>query len=181
MGNDNANSVASVISGLVAVGEDVFSENWIKDDNTMLDALQRFMLEDGSFSFMLEPKESNGMATYQAFIALSDLKNQKSIWHTLIINPKKYDEKDTKESPQKESKDQKESKEVERLKEDETPRDKEKLKVADKKGKDTKQEEEKVKSPKTGDKGINCYIILAALSMSIAIYLVLNKKIVKQR
>lgn len=93
-GNENANSIAAVISGLVALEEDVLSEYWIKDGNTMLDALQRFMLEDGSFTYTLNPKEPNDMATYQAFIALNDLKNGRSIWNTLNITSKD-DLKDT--------------------------------------------------------------------------------------
>lgn len=82
-GNDNANSVAIVISGLVAVGEDIRSAKWLQNGNSMLDALMRFKLEDGSFSFLLDSDKYNQMSTYQAFIAIFDLQRGKSIWHSL--------------------------------------------------------------------------------------------------
>lgn len=180
-GTDNANSVATVISGLVAVREDVLSDDWIKDGSTMLDALQRFQQEDGSFAYGLAPENLKYKATDQAFIALNDLKNQKSIWHTLSISHKKPNERDD-EEPISHPKEQERSEETEKLMKKEGSKDREKLEVA-KEDREVKHgaEEEKVKSPKTGDRGINNYIILAILSMSTAIYLLINKKIAKQR
>ncbi|NMA95042.1 MAG: LPXTG cell wall anchor domain-containing protein [Clostridiales bacterium] len=82
-GMENTNSIAAVISGLIALEEDVLSEKWTKDGNTMVDALSEFLLDDGSFTYGLEPKESNKMATYQALIALNDLKKSKSVWKNI--------------------------------------------------------------------------------------------------
>lgn len=85
-GKENINSVATVISGLVAVGEDVKSAKWSQNGNNLLDALMKFQLEDGSFSYLLSPKKYNQMATYQAFIAIFDAQKNESIWHKLRDN-----------------------------------------------------------------------------------------------
>lgn len=82
---ENSNSNACVIQGLVAIGEDLLSSEsqWIKNGNTVVDALLKFQHEDGSFWWEEDSKGSVGMATKQALVALSDLKNQKSTWHRL--------------------------------------------------------------------------------------------------
>ncbi|NMA95737.1 MAG: terpene cyclase/mutase family protein [Clostridiales bacterium] len=98
-GTENTNSIAAVISGLIALEENVLSEQWIKNGNTMVDALSEFLLDDGSFTYSLEPKESNDMATYQALIALNDLKKSKSVWkniNTIIDNEQDREEKGNK-------------------------------------------------------------------------------------
>lgn len=185
-GSDNVNSVATVISGLVAVGEDVLSEPWTKDGNTMLDALRRFMLDDGSFSFMLEPKESNDMATYQAFIALNDLRNEKTIWHNLSISSEEPIEEDIEELPKEDKMDNEEFKEKEELKK-QISKDIEKIGDTDRVntkngyGEDIEDLKENINIPKTGDNGISYYIILAIVSMSIVLYIFLSKKMAKQR
>ena len=103
-GNDNANSVATVISGLVAAGEDVKSSKWSQNGNSMLDALMRFKLEDGSFSYLVSSDKYNPMSTYQAFIAISDVQRGESIWHSLQaewlakVEDKKETEIDTEEN-----------------------------------------------------------------------------------
>lgn len=79
-GADNSNSLSTVISGLVAAGEDVLSGDWTRDGVTVLDSLLRFQLADGSMSYLLEPKRPNAMATSQALIALGDLVAGKSLW-----------------------------------------------------------------------------------------------------
>lgn len=158
-GNDNANSVATVISGLVAVGEDVLSDAWIKDSNTMLDALARFMLDDGAFSYVLDPKKSNGMATSQAFIALNDLKNGKTVWNSLGI---------TKSVPKGDKDLDKDQDKVE---------DKKTEKVNKDINTDANQKDKTgTKSPKTGDKGIYLYMLLAVMSAGILMYLIYGKK-----
>ena len=71
-GSENANTNAAVLTGLIAVGEDIFSTRWVKKPS-LYDALVSFQLENGSFSFLMEPWESNDMATSQALLALGDL------------------------------------------------------------------------------------------------------------
>ncbi|QTD40811.1 DUF4430 domain-containing protein [Sporosarcina sp. Te-1] len=81
-GSENSNSIATAISGLVAIGEDPLSENWKKGDLTPLDALQRFQLENGAFTYTLGKYAStNMMATEQSLIALQEIKTGKSAWH----------------------------------------------------------------------------------------------------
>lgn len=80
-GSENSNSIATVISGLVAIGEDPLSKDWMKNDYTPLDALHRFQLENGSFPYLLgENPSTNLMATEQSLIALSDIQTGKSVW-----------------------------------------------------------------------------------------------------
>ncbi|ODA43087.1 X2-like carbohydrate binding domain-containing protein [Desulfosporosinus sp. BG] len=82
-GTDNPNSVATVISGLVAVGEDPLSDSWKKNGKTMLDDLLSFQLADGSFYSPYNPGKTDAMATYQSLIALGDLFAHKSVWQRL--------------------------------------------------------------------------------------------------
>ncbi len=71
-GSENANTNAAVLTGLVAVGENILSNRWVKNPS-LYDALVSFQVENGSFSFLAEPLESNDMATSQALLALGDL------------------------------------------------------------------------------------------------------------
>jgi putative cell wall-binding protein/prenyltransferase beta subunit len=82
-GTDNPNSVAAVISGLVAVGEDPLADTWKKNGKTMLDDLLSFQLDDGSFYSPYNPRITDAMATYQSLIALGDLNAHKSVWQRL--------------------------------------------------------------------------------------------------
>jgi len=86
-GTDNPNSDATVISGLVAVGEDPLADGWKKNGKTMLDDLLSFQLDDGSFYSPPYPpsdlRQTNDMATYQSLIALGDLNAHKSVWQRL--------------------------------------------------------------------------------------------------
>lgn len=71
---NNANSIAVAISGLVAVGEDLFSHRWTRDGNNLVTSfIEAFQLEDGSFRWMKTDPKTNGMATYQAVIAIADV------------------------------------------------------------------------------------------------------------
>ncbi|MBB4823244.1 hypothetical protein HNO89_000462 [Sporosarcina luteola] len=80
-GTENSNSIATVISGLVAIGEDPLSDQWKKGDNTPLDALGSFQLENGAFTYTLDNfVGTNMMATEQSLLALLDIKNGKSVW-----------------------------------------------------------------------------------------------------
>ena len=73
-GTENANTIAAVLTGLVSVGENVFSARWVKNPS-IYDALVSFQLQNGSFSFSMEPLSTNAMATSQALLALGDLDN----------------------------------------------------------------------------------------------------------
>jgi putative cell wall-binding protein len=82
-GTDNPNSVAAVISGLVAAGADPLSVGWQKNGKTMLDDLLSFQLADGSFNSPYNPGQADPMATYQSLVALGDLNANKSVWQRL--------------------------------------------------------------------------------------------------
>ena len=85
-GTENSNSIATVISGLVAIGENPLSDSWKKGDVTPLDALQSFQLDNGSFTYTLGKYAStNIMATEQSLIALHEIKTGKSIWQQLSV------------------------------------------------------------------------------------------------
>jgi len=56
-GGENSNSISTAISGLVSVGEDVSSGDWVKGETTMIDALAKFALPDGSYTYSLENHE----------------------------------------------------------------------------------------------------------------------------
>lgn len=80
-GRENPNTIATVISGLCAVGENVLTGDWVKGENlTMADALAKFRLDDDSYSLTLGENETNLLVTAQALIALSDIINEKSVW-----------------------------------------------------------------------------------------------------
>jgi len=73
---ESAESDSAVIRGLLACGfnEIITREDWTRNDNTMIDALYAFQLEDKSFAHELAG-ESNRMATYQSLLAITDLVN----------------------------------------------------------------------------------------------------------
>ncbi len=71
---ESTESIACVIRGLTACGDDVTAGEWQKSGLTMVDALLDFRLADYSFSH-LKGAGSNLMATRQALIALGDLVN----------------------------------------------------------------------------------------------------------
>jgi len=79
-GTVNPNSVATVISGLVAIDEDPLADDWQKNGSTMLDDLLTFQLDNGSFDSPYNPGNTDAMATYQSLIALGDLNAQESVW-----------------------------------------------------------------------------------------------------
>ncbi|MEW6172887.1 MAG: S-layer homology domain-containing protein [Bacillota bacterium] len=69
---ENTESIASVIRGLSACGEDITAAAWQKDGRTMIHALIDFRLADNSFAH-IEGGGSDPIATRQALIALGDL------------------------------------------------------------------------------------------------------------
>ncbi len=94
-GTENSNSIATVISGLIAVGEDIEAAEWLKNGNSMIDALLSFQLQDKSFSYDISG-QSNASATAQALIAINDaeintstflgLRYQEAIENNININ-----------------------------------------------------------------------------------------------
>ncbi|PIC58344.1 hypothetical protein CSV80_05570 [Sporosarcina sp. P12(2017)] len=78
---ENSNSIATVISGLVAVGEDVTSDKWQKGEELPLDALSKFQTKNGAFAFTLPADQwVNTKAVEQSLIALQEIKTGKSVW-----------------------------------------------------------------------------------------------------
>ena len=85
-GTENSNSIATVISGLVAIGENPLSDSWKKGDVTPLDALQSFQLDNGSFTYTLGKYASTNIkATEQTLVALHEIKTGKSVWQQLSV------------------------------------------------------------------------------------------------
>jgi LPXTG-motif cell wall-anchored protein len=72
-GTENPESVAAVIRGLLACGEDLTSGDWKKENGNMIDALFSFQLEDGSFVHQISDTKYDAMATEQALLAAADL------------------------------------------------------------------------------------------------------------
>ncbi len=72
-GSENPESTAAVIRGLLACGKDILSEDWIKEEGTMIDALFSFQLADGSFVHSRSETEYNATATEQALQAVAEM------------------------------------------------------------------------------------------------------------
>ncbi len=72
-GEETCESVAQVLVALSGLGIQLSDRRFVKNGNTMLDALERFAREDGSFSHTAGGEE-NLMATEQAMLALAALK-----------------------------------------------------------------------------------------------------------
>lgn len=80
---DNANSMASIISGLASVGEDLFSNKWTyekdgKTINIVSYLAEKYQLENGGIRWKAADTKSNLMALEQVYIAFSDALHQKS-------------------------------------------------------------------------------------------------------
>ncbi|MBQ1861967.1 MAG: DUF4430 domain-containing protein [Clostridia bacterium] len=70
-GTENPESSAQAIIALTSAGIDpINDERFIKNGKNPFDGMMKFRLEDGSFSHF-EGQSSNGMATYQAFMAIT--------------------------------------------------------------------------------------------------------------
>ncbi|MER1998295.1 MAG: DUF4430 domain-containing protein [Lysinibacillus sp.] len=88
---DNSNSMAAIISGLGAVGEDLFSAKWTYKDgddyvNIVGHLVDNYMLEDGGVLYKASQTNSNLMALEQVYIALADALNGKSTFYTVADN-----------------------------------------------------------------------------------------------
>ncbi len=86
-GDENSNSIAKVISALVALGSDPIDSRWVKNDNTIFDALERFKTNQGGYKWTLaEESENNFYSFKQVLLALTDYKNNQTIYDYLIAN-----------------------------------------------------------------------------------------------
>lgn len=88
---DNSNSMAAIISGLAAVGEDLFSTKWSYkkgDDyvNIVGHLVDNYILKDGGVLYKASQTKSNLMALEQVYIALADALNGKSTFYTVAEN-----------------------------------------------------------------------------------------------
>ncbi len=81
----NANSQAAVISGLIALGEDLVSANsrWVRNGETLLDAQLKFQHEAGYFLWTKDNPGDIDMATSQSLIALLDIKHGEYTRHRM--------------------------------------------------------------------------------------------------
>ncbi len=66
-GSPSANSTAYAMQGLLAAGEDLVADKWLKDGHSPYDALATLQKPDGPFA---SAGSDNGMATWQAVPAL---------------------------------------------------------------------------------------------------------------
>lgn len=83
-GSQDANSTATVISGLIAVGDDPTSVVWQKSGVSPLHALSGFQLDNGAFAYSTGTfMPVNLKATEQALVALQEIKDGQSIWQEL--------------------------------------------------------------------------------------------------
>lgn len=76
-GTSTSESCSQVITALCSVKTDISDARFIKDGNTVFDALLNFRLPDGGFAHISGDKISNLMATEQALYAIASLKRQR--------------------------------------------------------------------------------------------------------
>ncbi|MEJ8777933.1 DUF4430 domain-containing protein [Pseudogracilibacillus sp. ICA-222130] len=74
----NANTTSSVIMGLAAVGEDLYSDKWTKENGSLLEDLLDYQQDDGSFWWQKQSAGAIGMATEQALLALATVEHGQS-------------------------------------------------------------------------------------------------------
>ncbi len=80
----NSNSTATVISGLIAVGEDI-DANWSKNGKTPIDSLLSFQNPDGSFIYSKEWSAPDDYISFnQSVMALGDYANNRCILNSVI-------------------------------------------------------------------------------------------------
>ena len=75
-----ASSTASVIQALMAIGDNPLSEEWTEDGKTILDGLLLFKTSTGFKATDSTSAVTDTKATIDAFAALADLKNGKSMY-----------------------------------------------------------------------------------------------------
>lgn len=77
-GSANAESICQVITAVSSLGIGIDDDRFVKNGNTLFDALMEYRLDDGSYFHTAEMKETNLMASEQAFYALTALiRNEK--------------------------------------------------------------------------------------------------------
>jgi LPXTG-motif cell wall-anchored protein len=83
-GAENPYSISTVIQALIANGIDVYSIEWTKNGNTMVDALFTYRFGD-HFKYTASWGSDETMVSEQAFAALADVYRGKSIYQTLKL------------------------------------------------------------------------------------------------
>jgi hypothetical protein len=83
---ENSSTNAKVISGLVAIGEDINSSEWLNTGNSTVNALNAFRLNDGSYKWITSEEGTNAFSTKQVLMALADVSNNKSTFSLLDDN-----------------------------------------------------------------------------------------------
>lgn len=81
-GTENSNTLEVVISALSSLGK-LEDERFIKNDKTLCDVLEEYVLEDGSMTFEKGDSECNLMATQQGLIAFGDIFFGESVYKRL--------------------------------------------------------------------------------------------------
>ncbi|MCT4621788.1 MAG: Ig-like domain-containing protein [Marinisporobacter sp.] len=79
----NAEVLGSLVQALVAVGKDPLSAEFIKKDQSILDKLMKYQMDDGRFKSSSWGNYFDRKSTEAAFAALADLKKQRSMYHDL--------------------------------------------------------------------------------------------------
>lgn len=97
-GVENAESTAQVIIALCALGMDIEDTRFIKNGNTLVDALLAYQCKNGGFSHEIGA-DVNTNATVQAYLAFSALENG-SFYHLKTLDSLTYIETETEEAPQ---------------------------------------------------------------------------------
>ncbi|SUY46835.1 surface/cell-adhesion protein [Clostridium putrefaciens] len=139
-GNENPYTLSAVIQALIANKENIFSSKWVKDGNTLLDALLTFKTGD-HFEFKSQWGAESNMATEQAALALIDIYNNKSIYESIYILEEEETEEEVKEEEVKEEEVKEEEVKEEEVKEEEVKE--EEVKEEEVKEEEVKEEEVK--------------------------------------
>lgn len=85
---DNANTLAAMIHGLGAVGENIFTDKWAFEQGNLVSYfVENYQLEDGAFKYKKADTASSPLATEQAFLAIADAYAQSSTFVRLKANP----------------------------------------------------------------------------------------------
>lgn len=69
--NGNVEALSQVLMGLMRLGIPVTDNRFVKDGNTLVDALLDYQVSDGGFAHLTGETESNPMASEQALLALN--------------------------------------------------------------------------------------------------------------
>lgn len=101
----NSNSISAIIMGLVSIGEDVYSDKWVKDDVSFVDLLLEYQQEDGSFWWSKQFEGSLEMATSQSLVALATVHNGKTPFEQYGMEDSEGEKEEEEETP-KESDDE---------------------------------------------------------------------------